>query len=141
MTLKDLQDEVNFYTGEMSVLIRNLCFSGIAVTWMFKINPQTYFLLIAFLFFVAGLLFDFIFLGYSARKANETFNAKENELKQKNLKSLSKKEREKDFLDREVGGWSKKIPRNKRILRWIKVFFCFGGYVCVGAHIVLRVIS
>lgn len=134
MTLKEWQEEINYFTAELTKLIRNLCFSGIAVAWMFKVTDKASIgfprsLLIAFAFFFISLLFDIIFLGYSAYIANEKFNEKEVELN----KDSTIDDQHKESYD--VGGWNPCYVCKKKWLRRCKIISCMLGYITLGYYV------
>lgn len=71
MKLKDLKGEFYYFTGELTKIIRNMAFSGIAIVWILKSADENVIyidkmLIIVILSFISVLIFDFLQYLYQA---------------------------------------------------------------------------
>ena len=139
MTLKEWRAEADYFSQELSALVRNLCFSGIAVVWLLKGNKSisiiSYYLLVALLCFIAGLLLDMAFLWYSYYIADKTFNKKE-----KRLNRHKRRYKNIDIESVDTGGWNVKNVSLKKKIRLYKNIICIAGYFALFiyvAHVII----
>lgn len=129
MTLNDLQDDYNYFSGELTAQTRYLAYSGIAVIWLFRAEgaammfPQK--LQCALLLFILTLLLDFLFLAYSTILPGCYMRKKEKECLREG-KTLT--------VDADFGGWSEYLILPKQVLRWLKAAACLSGYILVFWH-------
>lgn len=134
MTLNDLNEEINYFTERLAAETTKLDYAGIAIIWMFKPDrcPFPVILLLSGGMLIASLLLYLLFLFYSWRRLDRTFDEKEAEIDRLDLP-----ETEKSVYD--FGGWDSRIVIWKNRLRYAYLCCCLSGYLLLGVYAVKSV--
>ena len=136
MTLNDLTSEINYFTERIAAETTKLDYAGIAIIWMFKPagNALPAVLMLSGGMLVLSLLLYLVFLWYSWRKLDRTFDEKEAEINRLDIPESEKS-------DYDFGGWDRRIAVWKNRLRYAYLFCCLAGYVLLGYHAVKSILS
>ena len=135
MTLNDLNEEINYFTERLAAETTKLDYAGIAIIWMFKPsgNALPAVLLLSGGLLVVSLMLYLVFLWYSWRKLEKTFDEKEAEIDR-----LELPEAEKSVYD--FGGWDCRIVIWKNRLRYAYLCCCIAGYALLGYYAVKSIL-